>query len=216
MNLEDAMRFPNAYPEPDGTMNVKGFFVGLIDKLSSRYIHGDILEESLEMGGWSRDTYTQHLPERLWRTLVADRGPDNTSPPSWYRTACLHAISESYSGGDLITTELLKDPKCSQVVADFLRRVQSVVCNRRFLLSKSLLKDDQLFGLAPANTRVGDIICILYGCSVPVILRRRDKTPNDDCFEVIGESFIYGLMDGEAFEMFGTLLGIRERTFKLC
>jgi hypothetical protein len=42
---------------------------------------------------------------------------------------------------------------------------------------------------------MGDLICILFGCSVPVILRKH----KDGFYEFVGESYIYGKMDGEAF-----------------
>lgn len=94
------------------------------------------------------------------------------------------------------------------MVVEFLKRVQSVVWNRKFLLSQ----DRGRFGLAPAATEEGDMICILYGCSVPVILRRHG-TDVDPYFELIGEAYVHGLMDGE---------GINGRSeadatqFKLC
>ena len=65
----------------------------------------------------------------------------------------------------------------------------------------------------PNETRVGDLICILYGCSVPVILREI-KDPNTQetlHYELIGESYIYVLMDGEAVES----MPASGRTFKL-
>jgi hypothetical protein len=43
----------------------------------------------------------------------------------------------------------------------------------------------------------GDIICILFGCSVPIVLREY-RTENDHYFEFIGEAYIHGMMDGEA------------------
>jgi hypothetical protein len=45
-------------------------------------------------------------------------------------------------------------------------------------------------------TEPGDFICILFGCSVPCILRTHPQ--EDGAFEFIGEAFIYGKMDGEA------------------
>jgi hypothetical protein len=129
---------------------------------------------------------------------VADRGPDNaSSAPSWFQRACLQCLEQSDKNGDFNTTALLKQPHCPDTSAAFLRRVQSVTWNRKFLLSKSEINGGHLFGLAPADTKVGDLICILYGCSVPVILREY-KTQGDHYFEVIGESFVYGMMDGEA------------------
>lgn len=44
---------------------------------------------------------------------------------------------------------------------------------------------------------VQDVICILYGCSVPVVLRPKNGSEE---FEFLGESFIHEMMDGEAVE----------------
>jgi hypothetical protein len=39
----------------------------------------------------------------------------------------------------------------------------------------------------------GDFVCVIFGCSVPVILRKvRDH------FRVVGEAYVHGLMDGQA------------------
>lgn len=54
-------------------------------------------------------------------------------------------------------------------------------------------------GLCPPETEGGDFICILYGCSVPVILR---ETPDRTQMILIGEAYVHGKMDGEAMEDF--------------
>lgn len=182
----------------DGTMTVAGYSLGPVAELGPRAVKGIIQEEWLDLGGWRPGSPT--VPERLWRTLVADRGPHNTKPPSWYHRACLHCLEQGRTtSGDIDTTAILNQPKCSHIVADFLRRVQSVIWNRRLLLGKAEVHGDRLCGLAPGGTKVGDLICILHGCSVPVILREH-VTLEDHYYEVIGESFIYGMMDGEAAE----------------
>ncbi len=50
-------------------------------------------------------------------------------------------------------------------------------------------------GLVPPCFQVGDKICVLFGCSVPVILR---KVGDHHIF--IGESYVHGIMDGEAIK----------------
>lgn len=205
----------------NGNMEVKGFVLDIIGVLSSRNAEGFIFREALQMGGWR--PFSEHAPGRLWRTLVADRSSDNSDPPSWYRTACLGVLAESSNSGDINTTVLLSEPKCPQVLAHFLRRVQSVIWNRKFFLSREEINGDRLFGLAPEYAEVGDLICIIYGCSVPVILRKRippdSITPDDHYFELIGESFVYGMMDGEAYKTMQRLsledFESRTRTFKL-
>ena len=44
-----------------------------------------------------------------------------------------------------------------------------------------------------------DVICILYGCSVPVVLR--EITVKGETFwQLVGECYVHGKMDGEAME----------------
>ena len=58
--------------------------------------------------------------------------------------------------------------------------------------------------LVPDATRTGDLICVLLGCSEPVILRPvvndGKETRN---WNLVGEAYVYGIMDGEAVEMEG-------------
>lgn len=49
-------------------------------------------------------------------------------------------------------------------------------------------------GLVPDSAQVGDIVCILFGCDVPVILRECEANK----FNFVGESYIHGIMNGEA------------------
>ena len=51
-------------------------------------------------------------------------------------------------------------------------------------------------GLVPYGTREGDLIFIALGAYVPFVLR-----PYDDGFELIGEAYVQGIMDGEAARM---------------
>jgi hypothetical protein len=51
------------------------------------------------------------------------------------------------------------------------------------------------------QTQEGDFIVVLYGCSVPVVLRPVYSTAGTPDYQFIGEAFVYGMMDGEAFDM---------------
>ncbi|KAH8590966.1 heterokaryon incompatibility protein-domain-containing protein [Bisporella sp. PMI_857] len=65
-------------------------------------------------------------------------------------------------------------------------------------------------GMAPKAAQVGDLIAIVYGCSFPAVLR-----PNEDCYWLIGECYVDGIMDGEliAAKHRGEYEEVR---FKLC
>lgn len=53
-------------------------------------------------------------------------------------------------------------------------------------------------GLAPPETRPGDVVAIFLGCSKPLVLR-----PGQGRYSIVGESFIYGL--GDAIKLLGPL-----------
>jgi hypothetical protein len=69
--------------------------------------------------------------------------------------------------------------ECPSIAVTILRRVQAVIWTRSLFLSKGT-KDEKgedkkkswLLGIAPEETRKGDFVHILYGCSVPVVLLR--------------------------------------------
>lgn len=54
---------------------------------------------------------------------------------------------------------------------------------------------DNMYGNDEDQTRIGDLIAIVFGCSTPIVIR-----PYGEHFQVVGDAYIQGLMDGEAIE----------------
>ncbi|KAF2678005.1 hypothetical protein K458DRAFT_377328 [Lentithecium fluviatile CBS 122367] len=173
---------------------VMGVQLGRIKQHSTRITNGTVPAEWLEATGWQRRK-PGRVPDMLWRTLVADRGPEGQFPPRWYRRACSHCLSDKNVMTTNADLDTQKTPS-SNIMAKFLTRVKSVVFNRQFFAGGS--PERPLFGLAPKRAEKGDLVCVLAGCTVPVILRKR-KGPDGSChFELIGEAYVHGNMDGEA------------------
>ena len=85
---------------------------------------------------------------------------------------------------------------------EYLKRVQAITWNQKFLEGSTQSKEsEQLFGLGPPDTETGDLVCILFGCSVPCILRPLESKMGTKYFQFVGEAYIYGKMDGEAITM---------------
>ncbi|KAI0098083.1 heterokaryon incompatibility protein-domain-containing protein [Nemania sp. FL0031] len=64
----------------------------------------------------------------------------------------------------------------------------------RRMRGKCLFKTNNGYmGIGPVGLKKEDIVVVLYGCSVPVILRKVK-----DRYALIGECYVLGLMDGEA------------------
>jgi Heterokaryon incompatibility protein (HET) len=57
--------------------------------------------------------------------------------------------------------------------------------------------DNGLIGMAPLRAANGDLVCVLYGCSVPVVLRKRGEL---DEYEFIGECYMDDYMYGKAID----------------
>lgn len=141
----------------------KGFILDSIDVKLNPAIGGIIPAEWCDLENKTR----LEVQDSFWRTLVADRGPEGQKPPpSYYELACKYAFGQSSDHGYLDSRELMMED-CPPMVKEFLERVQSVVWMRRLIQSRN----KRLLGLVPYGTKKRDLICILLGCSVPVILR---------------------------------------------
>lgn len=183
----------------DSSIYVTGFKMSEVTWRTDPIPDGVIPQKALQKLGWTGDNdVVDTVPDKVWRTLVADRGPDGRNPPSWYHRACLRCLVKDTPNGHINTHKLLagEPPK---IIKDYLKRVQAVTWNRVVLEAGLKGKEEKLVGIGPPGTELGDIVCILFGCSVPCILRAcetdGDKQIN---YKLIGEAFIYGRMDGEA------------------
>ncbi|KAH8587973.1 heterokaryon incompatibility protein-domain-containing protein [Bisporella sp. PMI_857] len=65
----------------------------------------------------------------------------------------------------------------------------SVVVNHRYIQAR-----EGYIGFAPSEAQIGDIICVFMGCTAPIVLRPAAVSS----YEVVGESYVQGLMSGEA------------------
>ena len=54
---------------------------------------------------------------------------------------------------------------------------------------------DNMYGGEEDQIKAGDKIAILFGCSTPIVIR-----PHGKYFQILGEAYIQGLMDGEALD----------------
>jgi hypothetical protein len=193
------------------TLVATGVAIGTVSFRNQPFADGVISKECLEKLGWSfnwRAEAIEDVPDQLWQTLVADRGPNGKSKLQTYRRACQHCLASLTMNGHINIDKVLRESENSGPTKDYLERVRAVTWDRSFIEGtpiptekrKSLKgANNTLVGLGPSKTKEGDVIAILYGCSVPVILRPvRDEMKDQQDYEFIGEAYIHGKMDGEA------------------
>lgn len=163
------MKILKFIPRPEHfSMIVQGFGLDTIETLYEPSRLGNIPHTWLKAVGWLDKR--KDPPEDFWRTLVADRGLHGRNPPSFYSRACRESVEKMVPGNPLDTKLLINEGQCT-IVAEFLRRVQAVIWNRSLMRTTK-----KHLGLVPADAKVGDRICVFYGCSVPVVLRRESLT----------------------------------------
>ncbi|KAI9740337.1 MAG: hypothetical protein M1834_004916 [Cirrosporium novae-zelandiae] len=159
--------------------------------------HATVPARWLKLAKWKNVT-EDNIPEAFCRTLVADRGSDGNRPPTWYGNAAKRAWTISTLDSSPTPTldmgKILRQGHLAPKIKEFLLRVQATIFGRKFVVTE----DRKRFGLGPRNMKLGDLICVLKGCSVPVVLR--PSTVSQGTFTVIGEAYIDGVMDGELME----------------
>ena len=149
------------------SMFVEGFILDEVEKIAEPARLGNIPFTWLKLGEWKDPS--KDPPPEFWRTLVADRGPNGRNPPTFYARACKESVNKVIAEGSMNTKQLIDEGRCS-IVAEFLRRVQAVIWNRSLIRTK-----ENRLGLIHADAYAEGaqhMICILYGCSVPVLLRK--------------------------------------------
>ena len=158
------------------SMYAHGFILDKIQSVETASQNGNIPSKWFQASGWDRDNDrpTESFKfDEFWRTLVADRAREGKNPPTYYARAFKLSLKRGLSSGSLNTTELIEHGR-SSVVAEFFRRVQAVIWNRRLIHTTR-----GNLGIANQDVKANDLVCILHGCSVPVILRPIAKSKDD-------------------------------------
>ncbi|KAI6091277.1 hypothetical protein F4821DRAFT_226833 [Hypoxylon rubiginosum] len=161
---------------------VEAFTLSTIKEVWNSAAFGNIPYSWLEAGGWNKGK--EQPPDELWRTLVADRTHEGNKADPWYPMAFQSAARDKELRYGINTTELIHE-KNNAAYSEVFRRVQAVVWNRALIRTEAIRplrgedKEWCHLGLAPQHARKGDSICIVRGCSVPLILRPNASSGNE-------------------------------------
>ncbi|KAH8790720.1 hypothetical protein BGZ57DRAFT_962210 [Hyaloscypha finlandica] len=150
---------------PEYSMFVRGFVLDEVATVEHLAANGNIPYRWLPAGGWD-DTDT-NPPDEFWRTLVADRAQNSHNPPTYFPGACKESMRYKAktmlkTGGCVDCGKLIEEGGCT-IVAQFSAKGSGV-------------RDDVSSGFQ---------VCILYGCSVPVVLQKIKKQPPELKAELI-------------------------------
>lgn len=126
------------------------------------------------------------ITEPLWRTLIANR--DSAFHPASPDIA--QFFDDFRAGLDHISMKGTVKQEHEMNHYKFAQLQKVALLGRRFFVSSK-----GYIGLAPEDSRVGDSVCVVFGGTLPIVLR-----PEGDEFVFLGECYFHGFMGGEATE----------------
>jgi hypothetical protein len=152
----------------------------------------------------------EHLISACWRTIVGDRGMNQPRASDemgigfygFHLYLLKHAdgVSGFPEWEDLLNTlsQIFKSRvtwhKAFRLLKDF-RKWASQMENRYKLLP--CRTERGYIGLVPTLSEPEDQVWVIRGCRVPLVLRENASRPG--YFQIVGTSYVHGIMDGEAF-----------------
>lgn len=168
----------------------------------------DRIDRFLEQRTSKGDQYAMELVQLVEACRDLKR-PDSTVPAWffwWWHNRQSNALRIRGFTLDQICTSYQQDFNVSQHALTapkrFFTRLRHTMAggNRRLLVTEL-----GHIGLGPKRAEKGDLVCVLFGCSVPVVLRRFERPElseqNARTFQFVGECYIDGFMDGEALAL---------------
>ncbi|KAK5087247.1 hypothetical protein LTR70_007385 [Exophiala xenobiotica] len=104
----------------------------------------------------------------------------------------IHPLPQSYGAYEKETERELQ-------VGQLMKDIENArwLCGGQDTRRKFGVTGKGCIGIVPRKALVGDLICILYGSTVPMVLR---KMPSYDSYQLVGEAYVHGIMDGEGLE----------------
>ena len=102
----------------------------------------------------------------------------------------------------LVPKKGAKVRKPIQILKDMQIALRAALHMRRFAVTST-----GHFALVPRGAKAGDQVVVFEKACVPFVVRRvKDDRDNDALFELVGETYVHGIMKGEAVDMHETTL----------
>ena len=144
--------------------------------------------------------------EAFWQTLVAGRdhsivakAPNGYSPIFALLFDTATGSSPSFPDQPAFSTKrrLALENLHMRSPAQTYRHMQ-VAMKAAVKLRRIGVTAKRYLGLFPRGTQIGDHVCVVTGVCVPFVIRRHET---EDKYQLIGECYVHGIMDGEAEDM---------------
>ncbi|SCO92442.1 uncharacterized protein FRV6_16570 [Fusarium oxysporum] len=134
--------------------------------------------------------------EAFWRAIMANqiREPDGSfgTPDDKFMKEVPGMFCGEESPMSWGYWKLFWSPKSNDQTMAYRRFVAEcfrVVTGRSFILTEK-----GFMGLGPVDVKMGDVVCVVRGCKMPVILR--PVAEKENVYRLVGDCYVHGIMDG--------------------
>ncbi|KAJ8127685.1 hypothetical protein O1611_g5951 [Lasiodiplodia mahajangana] len=199
------------------SLRIAGFFGAVVRQL------GDVADPVLPDAAVSDDSYWEALCRNMekilggWISLLGltdilfgplpyqlcfdPRNPTEKEVKAHVFIATVHMIDNIHQWSDeelfdVYESQLKTTGHASTAHSASGYRVNRCITTIRY--RRLFITDHETFGLCPRETQVGDVIIFLYGCRVPMILRRMPRLRG--MWSLVGEAYLHGQMNGEMMD----------------
>ncbi|KAF2138221.1 uncharacterized protein K452DRAFT_353118 [Aplosporella prunicola CBS 121167] len=151
------------------------------------------------------------LFEAFWHTLVAGKdGEGRQKSPATFAEVFSLLLDETtgqcptFPDQTYSARQRRPEGKGKLELANLYSRTPALVYQEIRSALRSAIRNQRLgttakgyLGLLPRQAKPGDIVCVLFGCNVPFIIRKADG----DKYRLVGECYVHGIMRGEVINM---------------
>jgi len=150
----------------------------------------------LPMAYSSRSTLSLHLDTTLHKAFGSSKAPSK-SATTLAQSSANASTSSFFKPEDRARAprnKIVSSLKDHQDFAEAMSHLESSMRRKRFFVT-----ENGNLGSAGESVQEGDQVFVLYGCSVPVVLRNCPVTGSENGkWNFVSEAFVDGFMDGEA------------------
>ncbi|KAH4945542.1 hypothetical protein HBI67_129250 [Parastagonospora nodorum] len=147
--------------------------------------------------------------DAFWKTLLGGRDASGTAEPTAEHSEVFSLILDSTTGQTpslagqtyssrrrrgYFTLNSLRSRRPAKALGDLRTAMRAALTMRRFAISQK-----GFFALVPRGTQQGDVIVVFEGACVPFVLRSVQNEEEE--YELLGEAYMHGIMQGEALHM---------------
>jgi hypothetical protein len=130
--------------------------------------------------------------DAYYRTVLTDRTASQQRATPGYIAACMMDLETIERAAVVLPSDVLPDvpvqQRCAAFQEDFIAAIEASLQFRTLFVTQT-----GYIGLGPTTMEPNDVVCVVLGCSVPVVLRM--EAPNRHV--LIGECYMHGIMNGE-------------------